>query len=151
MAKTRIAKRKATKPTPQLVSVEADEAAQRVDFSSDGVSDLSKLLGIAARLPTIRYDRKRLGGVLDVDAERKESLLSDLQEGTFEITATIKLIGLLMAAQDEATGLLDHQRCVELGYTLIGLADIAEQLVSVSGQIAEAAPSGDLEREVSNA
>jgi hypothetical protein len=151
MAKPRIAKRKATKPTPQLVSVEVDETTQRVEFSPDGVSDLSNLLGIAAKLPMIRYDRKRLGGVLDVDAERKESLLFDLDKATFEITATIKLFGLLMAAQDEAAGLLDHQRCIELGYTLNGLADIAEQLMSVSGKIAEAAPSGDLEREVSNA
>jgi hypothetical protein len=124
---------------PQLVNA---EDPRLIAFAVDGFSNLSSLLGLAARLPTTKYDPQRLGSVMEIDDEQKSNLLEDIHNAQVGLTQTVKLIGLLMAAQDTSTGYLSAEQAVDLGFSINGLADMLEGLLRVEEELADAVPVG---------
>jgi hypothetical protein len=126
----------ATKRAPRLVDL---GAPQRIEFSPDGISYLSGLLEIGARLPVKRWADSR--PVVKIDAAEKRDLLSRIHEATLGLTQTVKLIGLLMAGEGK-NGYLEYDPSVHLGFALNGLADLTEQLVRVQEELADAEPVG---------
>jgi len=139
MVASRIAKRKTTKRAPHLVDA-GDR--QRIEFSPDGISHMSHLLEIGARLPVMRWDSARSGYVIEIDATEKSGLLSTIHEAALGLTQTVRLIGLLMAGAEENKGYLEPGPSVELGFSLNGLADLTEQLLRVEEELACAEPVG---------
>src|SRR5450631_4556510 len=120
---------------PRLV----DPVERRRKFSSNGISHLSGLLEIGARLPVTRWEDTR--HVVEIDATEKTNLLSSIHSATLGLTQTVKLIGLLMAGEGD-DGYLEHGPSVDLGFALNGLADLTEQLLRVQEELADAVPVG---------
>ena len=153
MAQARIAKRKKTKPAAKLVSVAKSEDAQRLEFASDGVSQISSLLGLGAKLPTMRWDASRSEHVAEIDPETRRDLLIQISQASAGVIVAIKTIALLITRQEKSQGDIARDEPADLGFTLHGLADLAEQLRSAHELLACAEPVGApaAEPEVSHA
>lgn len=133
--------RRTSKGAPALVAVWPDATPRRVEFAASGLSILGSVPRLVGSLPTVRYDREILGERLDVDAAEKESTLEDIGNAAFAVLGTIKLIGKLMAGQDSAGVPLDEEDVSELGFSLHGLAHIAQELLQAAERIADAVPA----------
>jgi hypothetical protein len=121
---------------PRLVDL---GARRRIEFSPDGISHLSSLLEIGARLPMTRWDSNR--PVVEIDAAEKRDLLSSIHSAMLGLTQTVKLIGLLMAGEGK-DGYLEHGPSVDLGFAINGLADLTERHLRVQEELADAEPVG---------
>ena len=137
MVASRIAKRKTTKRAPRLVDA-GDR--RRIEFSPDGISYISGLLGIGTRLPVTYWDSARSGYVAEIDATEKSGLLLTIHEAALGLTQTVRLMGLLMAGEEK--GYLEGNAVPDLGFCLNGLADLTEQLLRVEEELACAEPIG---------
>lgn len=128
-----------------LRAVTADTAPRRIEFTSQGRSTLGGLLGVVSALPALRYDPKRLRHVIDdCDAEAKGDLEEGLAETARAVVRTIRQIGMLVSSIDETSGSVGDTgggtqgELVDLGFTIDGLADLAEQLLQARAEIADA-------------
>jgi hypothetical protein len=145
MVASRIAKRKTTKRGPRLV--EADTTARRIEFKYQGRSHLGLLLkqtaswpgSFGSSLPTLRYDPKLLREVIGCDALEKAALEDDFAEMAATLVRIVRQIGMLMSSYDKTHGSITDDEILDLGFTIDGLADLAEQLLKARAEIADAA------------
>jgi hypothetical protein len=102
----------------------------------------------------VRYDRARLGTVMNLDPQGKSALLEDLSNLMSGLNNTIAQIGMLMSGQDKTSGRVGHEELVSIGFTIEGLAGLAEDILYVREELEEAEPIGagaaELERTVSH-
>lgn len=132
-----------TKSAPRLAAVTPDVAPRRIGFAADGFSLLGSIPALVASLPMVRYDPRIGGNHLVGTRDEKEDELERLGNAAFSVHRTIKLIGKLMASQDDAAFPLDADDISELGFALHGLAHIAQELVQASEQLSEASVSDE--------
>jgi len=145
MAASSIAKRKATKAasSPKLVSTTPSDSWEFPTFTRGSGSVLGSLLAIGQRLPRLRYDRTILHEVGEFSASDKDSVLDDLESVSYALNATISQIGLLLAGQEKEKGYVDHEQICDIGFTIEGLAHMAQELSEMRVRIGEAKPALD--------
>jgi hypothetical protein len=131
---------KSNKRSLRSVAIAPCEEPRRIEFSSNGVSNLAGLLSLATKLPTIRYDVKNVRHVIDVDAEQKQTLLGEVHEGVHSLVDALRLVGVLLAGHDETVGLLEESERADVGFLINGLADLAAQLMQAQQEIEDAEP-----------
>lgn len=135
MAASSIAKRNATRAAPKISAVESSTEWHPIKARARGHSNISGLLALGGTLPMSRYDPARMGEVLSLDSDGKQELLGKLDDVTSGVNRAIAQIGMLLAGQDESMGLVDHDGLVEIGFTIDGLGNLAEELMCIRNQI----------------
>jgi hypothetical protein len=129
----------ANKRSPSLPSVTVSTDAMRVEFSGSSPSNLGELLRIASNMPSVRYDPSRGGHVIDLTARQKSYRLFEIDSSIDALLTTVEQFGTLMAGVEQDY-LDDHHGFKDLGFTISGLAHMANQLLCARGEIDEATP-----------